>query len=77
MHLFRINIVYLLTGLRQYAKRLRLREVGCIPLLVILVFKFLKKVKAAKPKLGRGVSKEINAGTLNVVKEQYPITRSK
>jgi len=69
MYLFRINIVYLLTGLRQYTKRLRLREVGYIPLLVILVFKFLKKVKAAKPKLGRGVSKEINIGTLNIVKE--------
>jgi hypothetical protein len=70
-------MVYLLTRLRQYTKRLRLREVGYIPLLVILIFKFLKKVKAAKPKLGRGVSKEINAGTLNVVKEQYPITYSK
>jgi len=41
------------------------------------VFKFLKKVKAAKPKLGRGVSKEINAGMLNIIKEQYPITCSK
>jgi hypothetical protein len=69
MHLFRINIVYLLTGLRQYTKRLRLREVSYILLPVILIFKFLKKVKAAKPKLGRGVSKEINIGTLNVVKE--------
>jgi len=77
MHLFWINIVYLLTGLRQYTKRLKLREVGCILLPVILVFKFLKKVKAAKPKLGRGVSKEINMGILNVVKEQYPITCSK
>jgi len=62
-------MIYLLTGLRQYAKRLRLREVGGVLLLVILVFKFLKEVKAAKPKLGRGISKEINAGTLNVVKE--------
>jgi hypothetical protein len=62
-------MVYLLTGLRQCAKRLRLREVGCVLLLVILVFEFLEKVKAAKPELGRGVSKEINAGTLNVVKE--------
>jgi len=70
-------MVYLLTGLRQYAKHLRLREVGYIPLPVILMFKFLKKVKAAKPELGRGVSKEINAGILNVVKEQYPITYSK
>jgi hypothetical protein len=69
MHLFRINIVYLLTGLRQYTKHLRLREVSYILLLVILIFKFLKKVKAAKPELGRGVSKEINAGTLNVIKE--------
>jgi len=70
-------MVYLLTRLRQYAKHLRLREVSGIPLLVILVFKFLKEVKAAKPKPGRGVSKEINIGTLNVVKEQYPITYSK
>jgi hypothetical protein len=54
-----------------------LREVGCVPLPVILVFEFLKKVKAAKPKLGRGVSKEINIGTLDVVKEQYPITYGK
>jgi len=69
MHLFRINIVYLLTGLRQYTKRLRLREVGYILLLVILIFKFLKKVKATKPEPGRDVSKEINTGTLNVVKE--------
>jgi len=69
MYLFRINIVYLLTRLRQYTKRLRLREIGYIPLLVILIFKFLKKVKAAKPKLGRGVSKEINIGTLNIIKE--------
>jgi len=70
-------MVYLLTGLRQYTKRLRLREVGYIPLPVILVFKFLKKVKAAKPEPGRGVSKEINMGTLNVIKKQYPITYSK
>jgi len=69
MHLFWINIVYLLTGLRQYTKRLKLKEVSCVPLLVILIFKFLKKVKAAKPKPGRGVSKEINIGILNVVKE--------
>jgi len=62
-------MVYLLTRLRQYAKRLRLREIGGIPLLVILVFKFLKEIKAAKPKPGRGVSKEINTGILNVVKE--------
>jgi len=41
------------------------------------VFKFLKEVKAAKPKPGKGVSKEINAGILNIVKEQYPITYSK
>ena len=62
-------MVYSLTRLRQYAKRLRLREVSCVLLPVILIFEFLKKVKAAKPKLGRGVSKEINAGTLNVVEE--------
>jgi len=70
-------MVYLLTGLRQYTKRLRLREVGGIPLPVILIFKFLKEIKATKPKPGRGVNKEINIGTLNVVKEQYPITYSK
>jgi hypothetical protein len=69
MHLLWINIVYSLTGLRQYTKRLRLREVGYILLLIILVFEFLKEVKAAKPELGRGVSKEINAGMLNVIKE--------
>jgi len=77
MHLLRINIVYLLTGLRQYAKRLRLREVSGILLLIILIFEFLKEVKAAIPKLGKGVSKEINIGTLNVIKEQYPIIYSK
>jgi hypothetical protein len=33
------------------------------------VFEFLKEVKAAKPKPGRGVSKEINVGILDVVKE--------
>jgi len=70
-------MVYLLTGLRQYAKRLRLREVSGILLLVILLFEFLKEVKAAKPEPGRGVSKEINTGMLNIVKEQYPITYSK
>jgi hypothetical protein len=77
MHLLQINIVYLLTGLRQCTKRLKLREVGYIPLPVILMFKFLEEIKAAKPKPGRGVSKEINAGMLNVIKEQYPITYSK
>ena len=41
------------------------------------MFKFLKEVKAAIPKPGRGISEEINIGTLNVVKEQYPITYSK
>jgi len=70
-------MVYLLTGLRQCTKCLRLREVSYIPLPVILVFKFLKEVKATKPKLGRGVNKEINAGILNIIKEQYPITYSK
>jgi hypothetical protein len=58
-----------LTGLRQYAKCLRLREVGYVLLPVILVFKFLEEVKAAKPELGRGVNKEINIGTLDVIKE--------
>ena len=62
-------MVYLLTRLRIYTKRLRLRKVSGILLLVILIFKFLKKVKATKPKLGKGVSKEINIGMLNVVKE--------
>jgi len=33
------------------------------------MFKFLKEVKAAKPKLGKGISKEINTGMLNVIKE--------
>jgi len=33
------------------------------------VFKFLKEVKAAKSGLGRGVSKEINIGMLDVIKE--------
>jgi len=70
-------MVYLLTGLRQYTKRLRLREVSGILLLVILLFKFLKEVKAAKPEPGRGVNKEMNVGILDVVKEQYPITYSK
>jgi len=46
-----------------------LGEVGSILLLVILIFKFLKEVKAAKPKPGRGVSKEINTGTLNIIEE--------
>jgi hypothetical protein len=58
-----------LTGLRQYAKCLRLREVGYVLLPVILVFKFLEEVKAAKPELGRGINKEINIGTLDVIKE--------
>ena len=64
-----INIVYLLTRLRQYAKRLKLREVSYIPLLVILMFEFLKEVKAAKSEPGRGISKKINMGILNIVKE--------
>jgi hypothetical protein len=62
-------MVYLLTGFRQYTKRLKLREVSCVPLPVIFIFKFLKEVKAAKPELGRGVSKEINIDILNVIKE--------
>ena len=52
-------------------------EVGYILLLVIFIFKFLKKVKAAKFKLSRGVSKKININIFNIVKEQYPITYSK
>jgi hypothetical protein len=48
-----------------------------IPLPVILIFKFLKEVKAAKPKLGKGVSKKINIGILDIIKKQYPITYSK
>jgi hypothetical protein len=54
-----------------------LREVGYILLLIIFIFKFFKEVKAAKFKLGRGVNKEINIDTLNIIKEQYPITYSK
>ena len=77
MHLFQINIVYLLTGLRQYTKCLKLREVGYILLLVIFIFKFFKEVKATKFKLNRGVSKKININTLNIIKEQYPITYNK
>ena len=41
------------------------------------MFKFFEEVKAAKPELRKGVSKEINVGTLNVIKEQYLITYSK
>jgi hypothetical protein len=70
-------MVYLLTKFRQCAKRLRLREVSYIPLPVILIFKFLKEVKAAKPKLGKGVSKKINIGILDIIKKQYPSTYSK
>jgi hypothetical protein len=33
------------------------------------MFKFFKEVKAAKLKLGRGVSKEININMLNIIKE--------
>jgi hypothetical protein len=54
-----------------------LGEVGGILLPVILVFEFLEEVKAAKPEPGRGVSEEMNVGMLDVVEEQYPITRSK
>ena len=70
-------MVYLLTGLRQYTKHLKLGEVSCVLLLVILIFKFFKEVKAAKPKLSRGISKKINISTLNIIKEQYPIIYSK
>ena len=69
MHLLRINIVYLLTRLRQLAKCLILRKVSSVLLLVIYIFKFLKEIETTKPKLGRGISKEINAGMSNVVKE--------
>jgi len=69
VHLLRINIVYLLTRLRQLTKHLILRKVSSILLLVIYVFKFLKEIEAAKLKLGRGISKEINIGMSNVVKE--------
>jgi len=69
MHLLRINIVYLLTRLRQLTKHLILRKVSSILLLVIYIFKFLKEIEATKPKLGRGISKEINIGMSNVVKE--------
>jgi hypothetical protein len=44
---------------------------------IILIFKFLEKIKAAKPKPGKGVSKEKNIGIFNIIKEQYPITYSK
>ena len=70
-------MVYLLTRLRQYAKRLKLREVGSVPLLVIFIFKFLKEIKAAKPKLGGGISKKININMLNIIKKQYSITYNK
>jgi len=33
------------------------------------MFKFLKEVETAKPKLGRDISKEINIGAFNVIKE--------
>jgi hypothetical protein len=58
-----------LIKLRQYAKCLRLGEVGCVPLPVIFMFKFLEKIKAAKFKLGGGVSKKININTFNIIKE--------
>ena len=41
------------------------------------MFKFLKEVKAAKPKLGGGISKKININMLNIIKKQYPITYNK
>ena len=69
MYLLRINIVYLLTRLRQLTKCLILRKVSSILLLVIYVFKFLKEIEATKPKLGRGISKEINIGVSNIIKE--------
>ena len=69
MHLLRVNIVYLLTRLRQLTKYLILKKVSSILLLVILIFKFLKEIEATKPKLGRGISKEINIGMSNIIKE--------
>ena len=77
MYLLQINIVYLLIRLRQYIKRLKLGEVGYILLLVIFIFKFFKKIKAAKFKPGKGINKEINIGMLNIIKKQYPIIYSK
>ena len=62
-------MVYLLIRLRQYIKYLKLGKVGYILLLVILIFEFFKKVKAAKPKLGREVSKKININIFNIIKE--------
>ena len=62
-------MVYLLTRLRQYTKHLKLGKVSYILLLVILIFKFLKEIKTAKPKLSIGISKEINIGILNIIKK--------
>ena len=70
-------MVYLLIRLGQYTKYLKLKEVGCILLLVIFIFAFFKKIKTAKPKLGKGISKEINISMLNIIKKQYPITCNK
>ena len=42
-----------------------------------LYLSLLKKIKATKPKLGRGINKKINIGILNIIKKQYPITYSK
>ena len=46
-----------------------MRKISYILLLVIFVFKFFKKVKAAKPKLDKGVSKKINISILIIVKK--------
>jgi hypothetical protein len=58
-----------LTGFRQYTKYLKLREVGIVLLPVIYIFKLFKEVKAAKFKLGKGVSKEINIDILDIIKK--------
>ena len=44
-------------------------KVGYILLPVILIFEFLKEVKATKFKLGRGVNKKININMLNIIKK--------
>jgi hypothetical protein len=62
-------MVYLLTRLKQCTKYLRLGKVSYILLPVIFIFKFLKEVKTTKPKLGRGINKEINIGILNIIKK--------
>ena len=41
------------------------------------MFKFFKKVNAAKLELGRGINKKINVNMFNIIKKQYPIIYSK